>query len=246
MDIPDPKDRREWTKQKIANGQKKIVVGTMNILLHKYLGEDYKKSFLKKEPYVLANDKFQTAVTSARKNLHLDTEDGIPTDWKDFYRPGGRSPNLEDTKEFENFRNMYTSEVERVIKLSNLTADWHDYVTSYILNSSAPENPLFMIPKTIRVIDMEEDGSITIKIKPGIRYSDYISAWKVFVRHLGEGNRLEKPYTNTNSNLIYQDKVAGMTYAELAKKYFPSNAEASIDKIKKIVSREKIRRSQDK
>lgn len=247
MNTSDPQKRRERAREKIAQGKKSVVITVMNILLQKYLGDDYRKSFLKKEPYILADNQFKNAVRDARIRLQLDEQSIIPERWKEYLRSGSIISADKEDPNYAPFRAKYNSEVDQVIKEASLTREWNPYVYDYMVDMIPPKKPLFIFPKTIWVTDINEEGEILIRLKPGLRHSDYTKAWKVFARHLGNGNRLEKPYTNKDRDAIYDDKLLGLSYRQLAVKYFPNTEiSSSIDRVKKIVSREKQRRAGDK
>lgn len=240
------KSPTERIKDRIARGEKKIVIWVINMMLQNKLKAEHEKSMLKDEPYVRASEKFVKAIEAARRRLGL--ENGTtPESWIETLRDGVTSENLTD-EDFKRFYQQFKDEIPKTLEAAELSKRWRIYVEYYIINNKPPERgEAFFFPLTMRVEDVSERGEIIVKLKPGLRYEDYTNAWKVFVKFLGTGARLNKPYTNTEGRSMHQDKQDGMSYREIAGKYFPSiDAILAIDRVKKAVAREKKRLSGDK
>ena len=97
---------------------------------------------------------------------------------------------------------------------------------------------------SIRAETVNEDNEITLRLKPGLRYEDYVAAWKALSATLGPSRRLAKPYTNVStSSKIYEASLKGLSYGEIAKQFYPAMDKIlARDRVIKIIGRERRRR----
>ena len=214
----------------------------------------------KNEYYLMHDEKFLALVQSARSKLGLTNTEIIGEmeldDWlkkniklsreyledpdreRYIVRADGKKSTSEDPS------NAFRDIVQDIANHLSLGGDWTQYISYFIVNgTSNPNSPGVYADVKILLKNIEDDG-LTIKIKPGLRYEDYVKAWKVFSEHLGPPERLEKPHTNAKINqAIYEDRQAGMSYTEIAEKYFDSESPLVYkDQVVKIIRREEKRR----
>lgn len=221
----------------------------LRVMLQKYVGEQYTKDYLKDEMFVLEKPAFQVAVLEARKNLNLTNEEPIETEdttkWVIKHLSGsllGRSH-----KDYEKYKAVFYNEIDKVLKSAGLDEAWKYYVGDYIVNQTKPKKPLFIFPKTVWIEEVNNDNEVLVRLKPGLRYEDYINAWEVVSKPLGVGKRLRKTRTNDMQHLdMIRDKERGLTYRQIALKHYPdTDPEVNVGRIKKIILRGKKRLNRD-
>jgi hypothetical protein len=205
------------------------------------LTDKHEKSARKNETYLLNNSDFNQTIKSVRSRLGITNttvkDDGAALE----YGPieiQQNSNNLDYTEAQKRF----DDEIVKVLTEFKLPDNWRDYIGVLIVNNQPPGlNLLSAIPE-IRVIKVKNNGEITLVLKPGLRREDYLNAWKAFAPHLGTANQLEKAYSDPELDMqMYQEKKAGATYEEIAKKHFlkqyENSRDTAIDKVKKRISR---------
>lgn len=234
-----------------SDKQRKIRRMAYRIMLQKYVGEQYIMDFLKDERYVIKNEKFQKAVATARKNLGFTNQEPVDSEattlWAVTNISDGKVKDRNDDN-YSKYKEQFDEEVMKAIRSAGLHDDWKHYMREYIVNQQSPQKPLFIFPKNIWIDDVTETGELIIRLKPGIRYEDYIAAWRVFSRSLGTGKRFKKRRDNDELDIqMVLDKADGLSYRDIALKYFPkTDPVLNIEKIKKRVQRAKKRLERDK
>ena len=216
-------DKKKWPQWQ-GRRDKDFIRTMLNILLQKEIGDYHEQSYRKDELYIINSAKFQKAIADARKSLGL-----VKGKRKGIYQAD------------------FDKAVNEALKTAELTDDWRSYMEKYIASNNPSGEPLFLHPGKIMVKEINEDNELLIRLKPGLRYEDYVKAWNVFSRPLGEGVRLNKSYSNEEEHLTWlQDKDRGMTYMQVAEKYFPSHPDENVERIKKAILRLRKRIERDK
>jgi hypothetical protein len=208
-----------------------------NIKLDVAIGRDMEESLLiKNETYLLDNKDFIKTINVARNKLNI-TDD-----------------NYVDELDINNWISVnyepksFYDVVKEVLKSLNLGSEWSFYITVYVVNNKPPDKKYSSIRSNtgISIERLSESGELIIKLSPGLRRNDYLKAWDIFRYYLGSSSRL--PKTNLESerdNAIFNDFNNGATKRKLANKYFPNqDGISSMEKISKILKRQKDRRTQ--
>lgn len=94
-------------------------------------------------------------------------------------------------------------------------------------------------PKHIEVDAITpEEGSVTIKLMPGITQDDLKALWDEVIKELNLHNMTAIDEKNRDQQIVL-DRRLMMTFKQIADKYFPDEIDrnASIDKVKKIYKR---------
>lgn len=242
--------KKSWPKWQ-GKRDKSIVKGSLNILLQKYVGNEYEKDFLKEEKYILNSERFQNAVEETRKKLGFNNTEIIPEEMiqefitRKLYR--GKSLRIAVEAQ-EKIKQQYREIARETAKKAGISEDWSIYLEHYIINKTPPRLKTFIFPKTIWVEDINEENELLVRLKPGLRYEDYINAWQVLSRPLGKGTRLSKTRSESDLHLqMLKDKDSGMTYKEVAEKHYPKRDPLdTIDRVKKAVTRARKRLEGDK
>ena len=214
--------------------------------LEYYLQEKDQKKLKIDEKRIIADEQFQAAITRARKEL------GIEYDYLDY------EPDLDDwivelltgkkIDEVVRYSEKYQDSLEKYNRVAwaateeaNLPYGWHSWVIAYIAMDRPPEEAVIEpdLVEKIEIIGMD-DNSLIIRLNKGLRAEEYRNAWKAFSDFLRQSS-VYQPHRHLLKHQIYLDRENGMTYRQLADKYFPneSDRQASEDKVKKIIIRHK-------
>jgi hypothetical protein len=207
-----------------------------NINIDLELSQRRKRSARKNELYVVQSSAFKSAIEEARKRLGYTDGDNETVEIIQFV-----AKNLKGEK--SKTPNAFQHEVRRVLTELHLSDEWRPYVASYIARSLPPEGFRLGKEPLIEAEEVDEKGSVVLRLRPGLSKEDYLLAWNAIKDYLGEPERLKKPYTNTVLNeQVYQEKLNGLSYSKLAEKHFPNiDRQLAIDRLKKIVKRERQR-----
>ncbi len=220
-------------------------------MLYAGLVGKHEKSKRKNVQYLIETSEFQKAIAEARKKLGFTNkqpvEEGYIYEWV-VNSLDGNNNQRQVYEVVQKTGKQAFDEVNKVLDKLHLPNEWSFFIIVYIVNGTPPQSIAFGDVEAITVQEVKENGELVIRLKPGLRKEDYVKAWNTFHSYLGQAKSLDKPYTNADINQqIYGDKVVGLTYAQLAKKYFASHyyrdKVSAIDKVKKIVRREKHRQA---
>lgn len=218
-------------------------VRRMNFMLHSVLkaGKDIHYSDTK---HVAKDKAFNNAVLAARKELELtefypdnEDEDNI-TKWL-IEQVKGTDYKAKDQKIYE--------AVSRANTNANLQYGWYAYTEAFIALGKEPKitKPAHLMK--LEAVGVSEDrNSIYIRMDKGLSAEDYRKAWSKLKWFLNKPSTAPI-YADILKNKIYLDRQNGMTYGDLAKKYFPyeygkdldEDTDYARDKVKKIVARYK-------
>jgi hypothetical protein len=242
-------------KTRIANDKKKMALIALNGIIWRRLSDSHHKDFLKKESYIKNDPTFLASIAEVRQVLGLTTtpdtsdEDYRTDHWIIEQISHKKVKDLSHEEMVAHYQQFH-SHVLSIINKYNLGKAWVNYIEDFIIFDGRPEINFttFPTPKNIKIEDINEEGEVLLRLKPGLRHEDYERAWDVVSRPLGEGKRVSKPYTNIErSQQMLRDKEAGMKYKEIAKKYYPNqDPEAIIETIRKAIYRERQRQKWDK
>lgn len=209
-----------------------------NLHLDRVIGRKLEKATLEKqESYLLERKDFLEAISEARDELGISgkayVEELDVNDW------------INARYDSALFYELIKSTLQRL----GLGSEWSFYITMYIVNNQPPNKKYVALRSnnTMSVDGVSETGELLIKLRPGLRKEDYLKAWEVFSDYLGTPSRVPKANTeDKRDNAIYADFNDGLTKRELASKYFPNQEELSaIDRVSKIIKRQKARRHKD-
>lgn len=208
-----------------------------NIKLDIAIGRDMEESLLtKNETYLLDNKNFIKNIKAARNKLNIVDDNYVD----ELNMNNWISVNYEP-------RTFYDA-VKKVLKSLNLGSEWSFYITVYVVNNQPPNKKYSSIRSNtgISIERLSESGELIIKLSPGLRKNDYLKAWDIFRYYLGSSSRLPKNNLESErDNTIFNDFTNGVTKRKLANKYFPNqDSISSIEKISKILKRQKDRRTQ--
>lgn len=138
---------------------------------------------------------------------------------------------------------LFYDSVEEIMTILDIPESWMFYVGAFLVNQEPPKSIGVTTHDRIEVISVSDEDEILVSLKPGLNRSDYLAAWPSLLKKLGKPYIYAKPFTHAKRNFeIYKDKENGMTYSDLAKKYFGEDEKSYvIDTVKKIVKRERDR-----
>jgi len=196
------------------------------------------------EKYILADDQFQDAIREVRKELsvdedYLEYEDDLD-DWIVEHITG------KPLSSVRKYSNEYHDALEKYNKLAwiatekaNLPYGWHEWVRIYIATDRPPQNITIEpdVDEKIEIIGIDSN-SLIIRLNKGLRPNEYRSAWKAFSDFLRQPSEY-RPRSDRLKNRIYLDRQKGLTYKEIADKYYPGDEDRfmAYDKVKKIIKR---------
>lgn len=141
-------------------------------------------------------------------------------------------------------KNHFYSVVDEVLLRTGLSEEWRDYVAVFIVTNMPPSRNFPAPYPFITVQDVVED-SITIKIRKGIRYEEYVTAWTALVQFLGLGRRKAKKRDEQTAAIHAQmygkREFYGLTYKQLAEEYGIERiaVDDAKDYVKKVIKRQK-------
>jgi len=221
----------------------------LNSLIHAEIAKKHEDSGRKNERYIISSEKFQSAVNTARRNLGFINDEHIDEiniqQWA-VQQMSLREVSETSNKKYFNYLKKFSDEISTATKNAGLPKQWEFYVACFVVNKEPPKSQVFTNSEYLVVENISDNGDIAIKLRPGLRQDDYYRAWKPLGKYLGSGKRLDKAYSSESTRkLIYEDKLSGLSYRDVAKKHFPnSDIILATDRVKKIIIREKKRFSE--
>lgn len=141
-------------------------------------------------------------------------------------------------------KDYFYSVVDEVLGRTGLSEEWRDYVAVFIVTNMPPSRNFPAPYPFIKVQDIDED-SVTIKIRKGIRYEEYVTAWAAIVQFLGLGRRKAKKRDEQTAAIHAQmygkREFYGLTYKQLAEEYGIERLtfDDAKDYVKKAIKRQK-------
>lgn len=204
--------------------------------------------------HVIKEQSFINAVENARKALGLadyypDTsdEDGI-FDWI-MSRLAGKELGFRTIPEEEWLKHNHRilKVISRAVEEANVPSGWFSYMEAFVALGKAPKTITPVHRLKIYVEGVSEDrNSLLIRLDKGLSSDDYKKAWNRLKRFLSKPSTAHV-FADVLKNKVYLDRQKGMTYGELAKKYFPyeyardqdEKTDYARDKVKKIIARYK-------
>jgi hypothetical protein len=249
LTMPNADSSNDKTKK--SNQQTRALA--MNGVLWRVLHEEHTKSELRDEQFILKSLRFKRAIDDGRKRLGFSKsykvpKDSDPSDFAigllHFNEHHGQDMTDDD---YIAHRKHFISEVIKTTKEAGLSDSWRVYIEHYIVFNYPPEDKYLTIPKYIEVIDFIPKQEITLKLRAGLRYSDYQKAWEAFKNTLGQGKRLSKEYGDKEMTLrMLEDHNSGMSYKDITVKYYPNNDPVfNQDRVKKAIQRTRKRFERD-
>ncbi|NCU38355.1 hypothetical protein EOL96_04850 [Candidatus Saccharibacteria bacterium] len=207
----------------------------------------YKESVLKDAPYLIERKDFKQTIKNIRNELGIVEHPSNPQNAQMWSLTSTKHIDGQDwNKEVKKKYSLMQSAVDKVKSEFNLGKEWKVYIESLILQGTPTDRPWMPLNLNFEYMSVE-NNEIVIKLKPGLRYEEYRNTWKQIAPILGKGQRLNKPYTSQSEHMkMYEDKIRGMTYMEISKKYYPSNPNQNVEKVKKAILRVKKRLHRDK
>jgi hypothetical protein len=227
----------------------------MNGLISDRIADGHMKPYLKKEPYIRNDPDFRASVIALRDKLGIST---TPDRTDKSYREDHwvveqmTHQKIDDLslKDINRYYRLFYDGVSKILGEHKLSEAWRNYTEDCVVSKLDPEISRVTFPtaKNIRIEDINADGEVLLRLRPGLKREDYERAWHVISKPLGEAPRLDKSYSNVKRNQqMLQDKESGMTYKEIAKKHYPSqDPELIIETIRKAIYRERKRQEWDK
>lgn len=239
----------------------------LNNQLEVYLRDSSQKKLREAEKLIVADIKFQKAVSKARIRLNIiPSDDVVDIRFIDF----DTSPNfnwtdvefLDDEEDRDrwaveklagmpvrNSDSKYAELLEEFYKLtndviyqSNLPYGWFEWVASYITTNVVSSTAFIEPEMRIEVIGIDNDEeSLYVRIDRGLKPHEYKAAWKAF-KGFATQPSVYTPHADTIKNRIILDSKT-MTATEIAKKYYPFEAEhdfpAALSRVTKTINRNK-------
>lgn len=211
--------------------------------------EDIERSY---ELYIISSDKFTKAIVNARKKLSLESfiskKNGTKAHAKDFKH----LMNYDDrsvvdivVKESSGLsKEKFYEVVDVAVNEAGLPAKWREYIAIYIIKQRPPQFNVFPPNRYISVEEIEDD-TVTLKIKKGLRYEQYLKSWQALSVFLGKGTRkLKTPNEETRIRDLQMHgkrETYDSTYRQLADEYINSaiNIDDAKDTVKKAYKRQK-------
>lgn len=245
-DVDENRLKRARGQKLSSNGPKELL---LSLKIKSYLANSYNSNYRKHEPYILADKSYIAAIENGRKSLGFSLQRDISLEideddlekWVVYLTTGEK--NLRPSSAlYKSAVISFSKTVRKVLSEANLPNKWDYYVAFYLLTGYPPQDNAFDFD-LVEVQSVDKDG-VSLKFRKGISKAQYDKVWQVVADVLGEPNKTQIVSKDTKRNLeILSKKDSGLTYAELAKEYFPAQAESDIaaaeDTIKKIVRRER-------
>jgi hypothetical protein len=122
-------------------------------------------------------------------------------------------------------------EVDMLMKQFSLPIEWREFVSNRVVKPFDFNSKLIPPNRVITVVNTDND-SVVLKLSKGVRYDEYIEAWKALGKYLGKGRRKSKKVDEAKRSrglqMLGKREFYGLTYRQLAK-----------ESVKKIVKRAK-------
>jgi hypothetical protein len=131
--------------------------------------------------------------------------------------------------------------VDKLMQNTGLPNHWREYVIAYITGQPIDKESLTVFTNEHILLESIDDNSLTVKIKKGTRYDEYIKAWDSLSKHLGKGRRKDSSRDNAARDLqmYHSFYYRGLSLKEIAKLYLNTDVEYGVDTVKKAIRRQK-------
>lgn len=201
--------------------------------------------------HVIAEKSFTKAIQEARDSLDLkdyypDTAPEEDIDHWILLQVAGGIEKLKSAKaKHQELQRFIDNVIFYAVDAANLQSGWFTYVQAYIALGKPPVSALPTNPNRIFVESVSDDNNhLLVRLERGLSAEEYRTAWKAFKDFVNKPTN-GQVYAEVTKNKIYLDRLNGMSYGQLAKKYYPNEYEKDTenktdytrDKVKKIVAR---------
>lgn len=202
--------------------------------------------------HVISEDTFIQTIQNARDKLGLvdyypDNKNEEDIDSWVIGKLAGKEMESASEEEYLNALHRFDDITFQVITTTNLQSGWFEYIRAFIALGKTPQTivPAHRAKMFVESIS-EDENSMILRLDKGLSSDNYRKAWKVLKKFLDKP-RTTAPFAELLKNKIYLDRQNGMTYGQLAKKYFPfehqkdkaDKTDFARDKVKKIIARYK-------
>ena len=197
------------------------------------------------ETQVTASKSFQDAVAETIKVTGLESPVLTVSDKYDtqmsanvLFRQRGTPPQkvrkIIESKEFKDC-------IDKLMQDTSLPNRWREYAIAYITGQSVSKKNLTLSTNEHILLEKIDDNSLTIKIRKGVRYDEYIKTWGSLSKHLGKGRRKDSTRDNAVRDLqmYHSFYYRGLSLKEIAKLYLNTDVEYGVDTVKKAIRRQK-------
>ena len=225
----------------------------MNFMLSSVIGSDKQIQYTDSK-HVVKEKSFLKAVKNARKELGLtdfypDTEDeGKISLWL-MGKLAGQKIGFRTISEdkYREYDQMIYEVITQANEEAKLQYGWYAFTEAFIALGKEPKTIKPIHTMKMEAVGISEDrNSIVLRLDRGLSAEDYRKAWNKLKWFLNKPSTAPV-YADLLKNKIYLDRQNGMTYGDLAKKYFPyeygkdldDKTDYARDKVKKIVARYK-------
>jgi hypothetical protein len=138
------------------------------------------------ELYVTQSERFKLAINTARARLGIENV-RVPFGFEEDYIDDWIVANVKSADP----AHTYQKAIEKVLTDTGLPLKWRNYIKIYLITGMSPSSNVFPSTSYIEVLEINEKNT-TLSIKSGIRYEEYIAAWKVLSKVLGKARRKVK------------------------------------------------------
>jgi len=204
--------------------------------------------------HVVTDKSFLAAVDMARESLGLtvyypknENEENIDY-WMLLQVAGGKESLKASKRKHREIQRFIDDIIFQAISSANLQSGWFTFMGAYIALGKQPKTSKPIYAQRIYAEKVSDDNnSVLIRMDKGLSSDEYKRAWKALKKFL------HKPSSSTihaevTKNKIYLDRLKGLSYGGIAKKYYPdeyakdqvNKTDYARDKVKKIVARFKI------
>ncbi len=141
-------------------------------------------------------------------------------------------------------KDSFYAVVDEVLVRTGLSEEWRDYVAVFIVTNMPPSKNYPAPYPFIKVQDVG-DEFVTIKLRRGIRYEEYVTAWAALAEFLGLGRRKAKKRDEQTAAIHAQmygkREFYGLTYRQLAEEFGIERltVDDAKDYVKKVIKRQK-------
>ncbi len=201
--------------------------------------------------HVISDKSFMRAVNAARESLGLmdyypenGNEDDIDH-WLLLHVAGGNESLRISVLKHREIQRFIDTVILQAINTANLQSGWFAYMGAYIALGKPPKSLKPIYAQRIHAEDVSGDNnSVLIRMDKGLSSDEYKKAWKALKKFLQKPSS-GKIHAEVTKNKIYLDRIKGLSYGQIAKKYYPdeyakdqaNKTDYARDKVKKIVAR---------
>lgn len=203
------------------------------------------KHVIKEKSFTQAAENARTALGLAGSYPKSSNEDEIDF-WLLCEIVGGRAKlkSLSSSKHKE-YQRFIDHVIFQALHEANLQSGWFEFMEAFIVLGKEPKSIAPTQSQSIYAEHVSENkNSVLVRLDKGLTADEYRKAWS------GLKKFLQKPSTaqitaDLLKNKIYLDRLNGLSYGQLAEKYYPNElakdrenkTDFARDKVKKVVAR---------